>query len=213
MKKLTALMVLLALGAAPLPADSLGHKLDKGLGKMKHALGWDSMNLKTIEVDGGGRPTLERDVNADNTVQRITTYHPNGRKESQGLTVVSRANKKMLYEEKDSWDASGDIEHSYIQDDGFNKQGDQVKGSIREKDYEYGRLVKEVQQKYSPGADSNKVTFIRTITYYDDGEMKERITERPLDDDKQRETWIDEKSTLSSKGTHTRWVAAKGVWE
>lgn len=213
MKKPVILLCLLTLGGFPLHADSIGHKLDKGLGKMKHALGWDSMNLKTIESDSAGRPTLERDVNADNTVERVTSYHPNGRKKEQRLTVVTRKDKRLIYDEQESWEASGDLEHSYLQDDAYGKDGDQVRGSIREKTYEYGRLVKEVQKKYSPGADANKVVYVRTITYYDDGDMKERITERPLDGEKERETWSEEKGERGRLFKHVKWLPSKNDWE
>jgi hypothetical protein len=213
MKTFSAILCLMTLSGLPLRAGSIGQELDKSLGKLQHALGWDSLNLKVLEANEGGQPLLERDVNAENTVERVTSYHPGGRKEGQRLTVVSRSGKQLLYEKRSAWDSSGDIAHRYLQDSSFDTRGGQTKGSLSEEDYEYGRLTKERLQAYSPGSGANQTYFLQTVTYYDDGDMKERITEKPLENVKERETWGETKGAEGRSWATSKWAAFKGAWD
>src|SRR6185369_7441218 len=130
MKK-TPLVTLLCLSCLG-HADIESRRLDMVFAKAERALGWDATDLKAVEKDLAERPTLERDSNALNDVERKISYRPNGKKQSQSFTVVSRIDGKVLYDKKEWWNASGDLEHSYVQNNAYSKEGNRIKGATRE---------------------------------------------------------------------------------
>jgi hypothetical protein len=186
-----ALALLLAFGAAPLQAKS------KAWGNMKHALGWDAMNLTVVESDSAGRATLEREVNGANKVERATSWHGNGKMASRKTTVVSKESGKTLYTEKKNWDEAGNLEMAYEQDDEY-KGDEQVKGQIHEQQYADGRLTEETRKKWRPGS-GWELVYHQKISYYDDGDMKERVTEEPKEKEKKLETWGERENKLSQR--------------
>lgn len=205
---LIAASALICLGYGPLDAG-----VRKNIENVKHALGWDTINLKTIEKDAALRPTLERENNLANRVERKTSYHANGKKKSQSVTVISKTGGKILYESKNEWDDSGTIQASYVQDDAYNANGRQTKGQIVEKKYQGERLSSEVKKKFSPATGDWAVTYKQAISYYEDGDLKERVTENPQTGDKERETWSEKQGALGRKESKKKWNASIKQWE
>jgi hypothetical protein len=195
-----------------LGAESLKAGVGKELDKMEHALGWDSLNLKRIEEDKAGRVTLERDSNAVNRMERVTSYHKNGRKAEQTFTVADRSNNKTLFTEKKEWSEHGRLQSDNIEDDVFNGDGKQMKGRIVEQQDEHGRLTSELTKEYSPVTSDWGVASKKTVSYYDGGDMKERITETPPSDEKTRESWGEKKGALGRKESTQTWNSARGSW-
>jgi hypothetical protein len=204
-------LLIMALGFG-LAAGGARAGVSKAMGEMKHALGWDALNLKVVERDSGGRPTFERDSNGANKVERRTKYHGNGKKASQETLVVAKDSGKTLYTEKQSWDDSGRLEKIFVQDDDYHADGKQVRGENSEKEYDHGRLVKEVKKKYSAESGSWGTVYEQTVSYYDNGDMKERVTEEPPKDRKTKESWGD-KGAMGRKKTTHRWNASKNEWD
>jgi hypothetical protein len=197
-----------SLGGATLQAG-----IKKSVENIKHALGWDTINLKIMERDPAGHPTWEHESNAANHVDRKTSYQKNGNKDWQTVTVVSKTNKKTLYVDKKIWDEKGDLESVRVQDDVFHGDGRQMKGQITEQKYQDGRLIDELKKRYSPMTRDWGVTSKQAITYYADGDMKERLTEYPPSDEKKRESWSEIKEALGRKVTMASWDSATGNWK
>lgn len=208
--KKAALLALL--GGFGLMAAGAEAGVSKAMGEMKHALGWDALNLKVAERDSAGRPTLERDFNGANKVERKTSYHGNGKKAEQETFVVAKDSGKTLYTEKQSWDDLGRLEKIFIQDDAYHADGKQVRGESSEKEYDHGRLVKEVKKKYSAETGSWGTIYVQNVSYYDNGDMKERVTEEPPRDKKTKESWGD-KGAMGRKKTTHQWNASKNEWD
>jgi hypothetical protein len=184
----------------------------KDIENVKHALGWDTINLTVVEKDAAGRPTLEREINAANRVERKTSYFPNSKKASQTVTVVAKTTDKTLYTEKQDWNDDGTRKYSLVEDDNFIGKGKQTKGQILEKEFQNGNLTMELKKKYSHKKDNWDVTEKQTVSYYENGDMKERITETSPPEKKIRETWSEKKGTLGRKKTTHKWSTSKGEW-
>lgn len=108
-----------------------------------------TFNLRVLERDALGHPSWEHKGNLASQVDRKTSYHANGLKGSQTLTV-SKAEKKFLHVEKNDWNASGSLERQRIEDVHFHRDGRQMRGRISEWYYaQDGRLSGELKQRYS----------------------------------------------------------------
>jgi hypothetical protein len=199
---------LLSVGAASAQASA-----KRSLEEMKHALGWDTINLKVIEKDKAERATLEREDNAANRVERKTSYHDNGRKSAETVTVVSNGSGKTLYVGKKAWMESGDPASVTVEDDVFSDGGKQLKGVTVAKEFKYGRLVEEERKRYSAKKGWSP-SFKQTISYYEDGDMKERVTEELASKDKEkvRETWGPKLGDAGRKASTEKWNWTKGSW-
>jgi hypothetical protein len=185
--------------------------LQRDVDEMEHALGWDTLDLKVLQTGGHG-PTLERNTNAVNRISRTTSYFDNGEKAKQEVTVVDKSNEKTLYCGKKSWNSKGDLTKSYEKDDAFNGDGKQVKGHIVDSVMLHGRLVTELRKSYSPTTDSWGVTLKQQISYYDDGDMRERVTLRPAADEKTREHWSNKDRLVGRKEVTSSWDSSSGKW-
>jgi hypothetical protein len=209
--------ILLALMAGPDPAtaESLERKLDHGYGDVKHALGWDTASLRVVERDKAGNAVIERDSNASNDIERRTSYYENGNKKARSVVVVSKRGGKLLTEQKTTWGKAGQLESSYTQDNAFDKKGAQTQGLITERDYEGERLVHESGRAYSAEEKAWSIVHLEDISYFSDGDMKERIIEEPLTGNKERETWSESKGALGMgrKRSVQKWDLDKGSWE
>jgi hypothetical protein len=205
---------MLALCTFSLEANTLTRKIDKGFGNMQHALGWDTVSLKTVNKDKEGRPTLERDENASNSIERTTAYHADGKKQNQWVTVVSKARGKSLTDEKREWNAQGELTQSSIQDNAFSAKGAQTKGEIHEKNYTNGKLTQEIKKEFLPKAKSWETVYMATISYYENGDMKQRLVEKPLSNEKVQQTWAEQEGAIGGrKETTQKWNIAKNMWE
>lgn len=200
------------LGASPLQAG-MKKDIKKNIENLKHALGWDTINLTTVDADEEGRATFERENNAANIVERRTSYQANGNKNTQSVMVLSKTSKKILFTEKKTWNDKGDLDSDYTQDDVFKKDGRQMQGLIVDRNFKDGRLVAEMTKRYSADAAEWGLPLKKTISYYPDGDMKERITENPVGGEKTRETWSEKQGTLGRKSTTTKWNIPKSIWE
>jgi hypothetical protein len=187
--------------------------VQKDVDKMEHALGWDAVNLKVIEADKMGLPTLERDSNEINRIERTTSYHSNGKKESQTLTVVAKANNKTLYHERKEWSKSGRLTEDNVEDDAFNGDGKQMAGLIDEQTDRDGRLTMEVKKRYSVATNDWGLVYKQSLSYYGNMDMKERITEDPTSDSKTQETWGPKYGDEDRKETTKKWDSTSGTWQ
>jgi hypothetical protein len=211
-KRTATLLAVLMMAAAGLHAGA-ERDIKKGFEDFKHALGWDTINLHSVEQDSAGRPTLERENNASNLVERKTSYQPNGNKDRQSVTVYSKSSKKRLFTEDKAWNDKGDLDSDRMQDDVFHKDGRQMRGLIIDKTFKDGRLVTELRKHYSAATDAWSLPLKQNIAYYADGDMRERITENPAGDERIRESWSEKEGVLGRKETTTRWNEPKSVWE
>ncbi len=202
------LMAALCLGAAALA----GAGIPKRVAAMEHALGWDSLSLKVIEKDADGRPTLEGESNSENRVARRTSYYPSGKKAAQTFTVVELATDKTLYLGKRDWIENGDLDSSYVRDDIFNEKGHPKRGWVNERHFRKGRLVMDVKRNYYPETGDWLVLYRQTLSYFDDGDLQERITENPPSK-KTWETWGPKEGGAARKLTLKKWNAAGKNWQ
>lgn len=193
-----------------------GRVLDAGVrrdvDKLKHALGWDTMNLKTLAENKAGQATLERDANLVNRVERRSAYFSNGKLSTQVTTVSDRKSKRTLYSGKKTWSEDGAPVSVAMEDDTFNGDGMQMAGRIDEQEFKGGRLFFEGKKEYSPGTGQWGDSSKQTITYFDDGDMKERLTEFPASDEKTRENWGKKDGVLGREETTMTWNSSKGTW-
>jgi hypothetical protein len=210
-KKLLMLAVLLCLGMGTARAG-VQRDVDRDVDELKHALGWDTLNMKTVKEDGAGRPTLERDGNLVNRVERETSYFANGKKATQAVTVSGKKSKKTLYFGKKTWSEDGAPVDFSAEDDAFNGDGKQMRGHIDDRQYKNGRLAYELKKEYSAVTGQWGDTSRRTVSYFEDGDMKERITEEPASDEKTRETWGAKDGLLGRKEFTDTWDSSKGAW-
>jgi hypothetical protein len=185
----------------------------RDMDELKHALGWDTIDMKTVETDKAGRPTLERSDTLVNRVERRTSYFSNGAKDTEDVTVIARHSKKTLYSSKKSWNDNGDAVSADVEDDVFSRSGILRRGHNTEMDYQNGRLVGEVVKRYSASAGAWEDTRKQTISYYDDGDMKERVTEYLPSGGKTRESWGIKDGVLGRQETDSAWDVPKGVWD
>ena len=215
-KSLFWLAGLLALAAAgPLSANETTHDIHQIFGNMKHALGWDTLNLKAVEKNDAGRPTLERTANAANKIERRTEYYGDGKKKkSQTVTVTAQDSGKVLTEEKKDWASSGKLERRLIQDNAYDDQGNQLKGEIHLKEYTDGRLTHQVKKRFLRDSGKWELLFEASFSYFSDGDLKERVKEEPLKGTKVRETWSAHENAVSKrKKTVQRWDGASKSWQ
>lgn len=208
------LMALLAFAVAGLDGASLERQLDNDFVSMKHAIGWDTLNMKTLRADSSGRPTLERSSDGPNRVIRKTTYFDNGNREVQTVSVVSKANRKELYSGEQKWNSAGDLAYSSSADNAYNQAGNRTLGETQVQNYENGKMTKEVKTHELPGSRRQRTTLVETVSYFDDGDMEQRIIEKPQTGEKTRETWSEAKGTMGMRTETTQnWIPSKGVWQ
>ncbi len=209
-----AAAMIMALGAVQVRANAVSRSLDKDYGELKHALGWDTVALKTVEKDSHDRPTLERDFNAANKVERKTSYFPDGKLKTQWVTVVSKSKDLTLTDIKKEWNHGGELEHSFVQDNAYNRKGKQDKGQIDEENYTGNKLAQEIRKVYEPKEGSWKTVHMVTISYYKDGDVKQKLTEKPQSGEKERETWSPDKAAAGGREKTTqKWNSTKASWE
>lgn len=179
---------------------------------MRHALGWDSLSLKVQEKDSSGRPTLEGETKGGNRMSRVTVYYPSGKKLSQIFTVVEIATDKTVYLGKRDWIESGDLDSSYVRDDIFNAKGHPQRGWINERHFRRGHLVMEVRRNYAPETGDWTTQYRQTLSYYDDGDLQERITENSPTK-KKWESWGEKAEGKTRKASVKNWNRTLNVWE
>jgi hypothetical protein len=202
------LAVLLFLASAMLNAGVL-----QSLENFKHSLGWDTFNLDLIEKDPAGRPTLERQNNTANLVERKTSYHANGQKNTQTFTVLAKGTDNMRTLDKRVWNENGNPESLFTQDNSFNSKGEQTQGQIIELSYNEGRLATETKKKFYNLTGDWALTYKQSISYYKDGDMKERVTERLPENNNKRETWSETKRSLGREQTTQKWNPSISQWQ
>ena len=204
---LGSLMAVLAIAPRFLPAAPIAAVED-----VQHMVGTEKWHLKVMERDHDDRITRELGSDDGDTVERKTTYHSGKDKASQETTVNSRLDgHRLTYAEKDKWSRSGKLEYSYRETITLNSSGDQEKGERSEKSLEFGRLNKEVDGNWSPESKGWVDTYIHTVDYYKDGDMKTSLTERPPTNEKIEEHWGVKGSHGRDKTTRT-WDAATKSW-
>lgn len=212
--KAASLLAVLSLGSGELRAAKVSRDIKQIFGNMHHALGWDSLGLKAAEKDAAGHPTLEREINSANSVERRSTYYPDGKKKSQVTVVTGKNSGKVLTEERKEWSESGKLEHRFIQDNAYDRKGNQTKGEIHEKDYFARRLTHEVKKRFLRSKNSWELLYEANVTYYDeDGSMKERIREDFISGKKTRESWSAQKGAMGRKKTEQKWDAKAKAWQ
>jgi hypothetical protein len=214
--KAALMAALLCLGATAAHAGvirDLNKDLDRDVDNITHALGWDALDLRTVDQDEQGRPTLERSDNLVNLVERRTGYYSDGQASWQILTVVSQNSGKTLYYSKKTWLEDGKVDSNYSEDDLFNGDGKQMKGGILDLQYSGGLLTFKVRKRYSPVSDNWGFTLKQTFAYYNDGDLKERVSVDPSTDEQTRETWGVRRGTLGRKEYVEQWNSSRGVWE
>ena len=86
-----------------------------------------------------------------------------------------------------------------------------VKGSRDTQDLEHGRTVDETVETWNQSMKSWLVTRSSTVTYYPDGDMKERITENIKANRKSDEFW-GPKGPMGRVKTVRHWDAAAKAW-
>jgi len=213
------IMLALSLGlmAGPLRAhvedtDHSKQPLVWDITKLKR-LGWNIKNLNTVEADSAGRPTLETDVKGRNKIMRRSTYHANGQLASQS-TMVHDRDGNDLYVEKRTWHQDGHLDYLFGQDMDY-KNGKLHKGKSQEKKFSNDRLIEEEKKKYNDETNSWETTYRQTNTYYEPrGYMKESLTEEPLKNKKQMETWTEHEVKKGKRGhVVKKWDAKKNDWE
>jgi hypothetical protein len=162
--------------------------------------------------DHEDRVTRELGSDDGDTVERKTTYFTGKHMASQETAVNSRLEgHRLTYAEKDKWSRTGKLEFSYRETNTLNSSGDQEKGERSEKHLEFGRLNKEVDGNWSPESKGWVDSYIRTVSYYKDGDVKCNSTERPPTNEKTEENW-------GVKGSHGRdktvrtWDASTKSW-
>jgi len=196
-----------------LHADGVQVSVEKGVDELKHALGWDTLNMTTIEKDSFGRVTLERNNDLVNRVKRETTWFADGKKESETVSVIGKTSGRTLYFSKKAWGDDGNILSVDIEDNAFKSRKKQIGGQIEKQQYENGRLIAENHKHYSATSDGWNDTFKESILYFDDGDMKQRVTENPVTGEKSREIWGEKSGVLGRVETTQNWDNAKSVWD
>ena len=205
--RMGSLMVVLAVAPHALVSEPIAAVED-----VQHMVGTEKWHLKVMARDHQDRVTSELGSDDGDTVERKTTYHSGANKASQETTVNSRlAGHRLTYAEKDKWSKSGKLEYSYRETNTLNSSGDQEKGERSEKKLEYGRLNKEVDGNWSPESKGWVDSYIRTVSYYKDGDVKRSTTERPPTNEKIEENWGVKGSHGRDKTTRT-WDAATKSW-
>jgi hypothetical protein len=180
---------------------------------VQHMMGMEKWHMQVMARDAEHRVTRELGSDDGDTVERNTSYYVGGKAlASQETTVHSRLQgHRLTYAEKDKWSKSGKLEYSYRETNALNSSGDQDKGERSEKSLEFGRLNKEVDGNWSPQAKGWVDSYIRTFSYYKDGDPKACITERPPTNEKVEEHWGVKGSHGRDKTTRT-WDASTKSW-
>jgi hypothetical protein len=179
---------------------------------VRHWVGEEDWHLKVMARDSEDRITQELGMDNGNEVTRSTAFYSNGKKSEQETLVHSELpGKRLLYDEKSNWSRSGKLEYSFHETDGVNSSGDQEKGERNTKKFEYGHMLSEVTEDWSPDTKGWTQTYIQTQTYYKDGDAKECITEHPTTNEKTDETWGPKGEHGRDKTTRT-WDASTQSW-
>ena len=195
-----AVLALLALGTV-LPAG-IGKTVNKAVFEVKHAAGWDAAGVKTVDADKAGRPTLEASSNSSVKVERQTSYHDGGGKDSQTVKVTAKDSGKVLYQGKKDWNENGKLTYAYEEDATFAADGSQEKGWIKEQKFDdNGRLTKEIKKKYKEAEKSWDNVYEQELEYYENGDLKTRVTDDKDGDGKVRESWGAKKGMTGRKKT------------
>jgi hypothetical protein len=200
---------LLASITVPLPAG-----VAKAMDEVRHAIGWDTLDLKTIETDRAGRPTLETHNNETNKVERKTRYHDNGKKADESVLVTTPDSGKLLYAGKKSWSEDGTLTYLYAEDGSFSPGGRQIKGSIDEKKFDgNGRMTAETKKAFSSRSQSWSQVYGQDLEYYYGGDLMSRVTDDKGSGEKTRESWSATVGVTGRKQSTQKWNAATDAWD
>jgi hypothetical protein len=199
---------LLASITVPLPAG-----VAKAMDEVKHAIGWDTLELKTIETDRSGRPTLEMHNNQTNKVERKTRYHGDGKKACESVLVTTQGAGKLLYAGKKSWSEDGTLTYLYAEEGSFSPAGRQIKGSIDEKKYDdNGRMTAEMRKTFSGQTQSWIQVYGQDLEYYYGGDLMSRVTDDKSSGEKTRESWSATEGITGRKQSTQKWDATAAAW-
>jgi hypothetical protein len=99
-----------------------------------------------------------------------------------------------------------------VEDGGFKRNKSQSSGRIDDRRFLDGRLVYAATKEFSPATGQWRDTYRQTMSYFEDGDLRERITEDPVSDDKGKETWGAKNAVLGRVETSETWNSNTGAW-
>jgi hypothetical protein len=203
----------LALAAtAPVWAEK-GGPMDQAASQADHAMGKEKWDLKVLERDSKvGKPTLERGMADVNKVERKSSYPPNGRLATQETRQYVGSTDTPTYVERSEWSPSGKVVHEFRENDKM-ENGVQTAGDGWEKDYNKGKVLKEVKRRWTVDSKNWNDFYIQTTSYHSNGDMKERVTAETDKNSKIQETWGTKKANGErNKSTHS-WNGEAKRWD
>jgi len=143
----------------------------------------------------------------NHAVQKIGRY-ADGSKASQETTITSSLpGKRLLYAGIDHWTRSGKLKSTSRQVDTLDPNGVEIKGERKTVIFRHERVISEKQEKWDPDFHGWLETYDRTTLYYDNGDLKQRITMRPPENTKTKEAWGSHGEKTSQK-----WNEKKQIW-
>jgi hypothetical protein len=148
-------------------------------------------------------------------VDRKEVHYPGDGKASREITVRSNLKGKgILSDVKERWDRAGNLTYRSRQNNTLNADGVQVGGERITSAFTQGLVTREIAERWDPDFKGWLETSVSTEAYYDNGDLRQRITEEPAFNRKTQENWGSlglqgrKKTTrLWNKGSH-RWLPA-----
>ncbi|HTA16584.1 MAG TPA: hypothetical protein VK786_02430 [bacterium] len=168
--------------------------------------------MEVKQRDSHNWVVLECGVSCGYNVLRNTKHYQDGSKSEQVTRVLSPfPGSPPLNVLTDQWNRGGELVLSQREIDKLDDSGVRIKGSRDTQDYEHGRTVEETVESWNPSMKSWLVTRSSTVSYYPDGDMKERITENIKANRKSDERW-GPKGPAGRVKTVRHWDAARQAW-
>jgi hypothetical protein len=168
--------------------------------------------MEVKQRDSHNWVVLECGVSCGYNVLRNTQHFGDGSKSEQVTRVLSAfPGSPPLNVRTDRWNRAGELVYTQREIDKLDDSGARVIGSRDTQDLEHGRTVDETVETWNQSMKSWLVTRSSTVTYYPDGDMKERITENIKANRKSDERW-GPKGPMGRVKTVRHWDAAAKAW-
>jgi len=168
--------------------------------------------MEVKQRDSHNWVVLECGVSCGYNVYRNTLHYGDGSNSEQVTRVLSPfPGSPPLNVRTDRWNRAGEMVFSEREIDGLDDSGVRIKGNRVTRNLVHGRTVKETVETWNPSMKSWLVTRSSSVTYYPDGDMKERITENIKANRKADERW-GPKGPMGRVRTVRHWDAATKDW-
>jgi hypothetical protein len=168
--------------------------------------------MEVTQRDSHNWVTLECGISCGHKVVRQTLRYADGSKSQQTTRVLSEfPGEPPLNILTDRWNRAGGLVFSLREVDALGDSGARTGGTRVTQNLAHGRIVKETWESWNVSMKSWLVTRNITVSYYADGDMKERVTENILANRKADEQW-GEKGPLGRVKTVRHWNASTQAW-